>query len=251
MDDRNPLDSRLPRRTSEDDSLRSPVRPSPPIEPAFGAARMPQQTPPPSSGTSSPSATNPSAALDQIREKTERIADEYSQGKLNRAQFEAMYKRYNEQRTIIEKLLERNPGTDAWRSVVGTRGQTGFLREQYEAQALFYAVYLQNSENPLISAGTRTYLPQQFAPLARAVWSIPNRAPVGLGRKQLRNNEWLIMATGEHGLTLVVYSMEPANSQAKLIRDLHADFERANRITLARKITAPDKLVFPQRSLFE
>ena len=60
--------------------------------------------------------TNPRSALDQIKDKLLHITSEYSAGHLSVIQFNAMYRHYMEKRTIIEKLLERNPDTDAWRA---------------------------------------------------------------------------------------------------------------------------------------
>src|SRR5262245_43017550 len=44
------------------------------------------------------------AALEGLREKTAEIANEFAAGKLNRAQFSAMYASYNERRVIIEQI---------------------------------------------------------------------------------------------------------------------------------------------------
>ena len=94
--------------------------------------------------------TNPNAALNTLRSKMELVADEFAQGKINRAQFNAIYKRYSEQRTIIERLIERNPDSEAWKQVIGVKGQTGFLRNHFEAQPLYFVVYRHNTYEPII-----------------------------------------------------------------------------------------------------
>jgi hypothetical protein len=56
---------------------------------------------------------------------------------------------------------------------------------------------------------------------------------------------------GEHTVSVVLYSLEPSAQQIAQIKDLHDDFERANIHILARGDYAQERLVFPQRALFE
>jgi hypothetical protein len=187
-----------------------------------------------------------------LRQKTETAVDEYAKGLINRVQFNALYQRYNEQRAIIEKLMQRNPDGDAWRQVMSNRGQTGFLRARLEAQPVSLNVYAAAQTVPLLTGGPQALgalFPAEAA--LRAVWAMPNRPPIGLGRKPLRDDAWLVMAIGARAATLVIYSLEPSKSQAQLLRDLHVDFERANQLLLERNWLAPERLVFPQRALFE
>jgi hypothetical protein len=188
--------------------------------------------------------------MDALRSKMELIADEFAQGKINRAQFNARYKRYSEQRTIIERLIERNPESDAWKQVLGTKGHTGFLRSHFAAQTLYYLVYRHANHEPILSGGKQ---PNEalLKPVLSAVWSMRSRPKTALGRKQLGDRDWLILACGEHAATAVMFNAEPSNAQARLVRDLHADFERANQAALARGWIVPERMVFPQRALVE
>jgi seryl-tRNA synthetase len=181
----------------------------------------------------------------------ETIADEFAEGKINRAQFNAMYKRYSEQRSIIERLLQRNPESDAWRQVMSTKGHTSFLRSHFEAQPLFYAVHAHQQEKPIIIGGKQPSTDAIIQQLLRLVWQMPNRPKSGVGRKTLPNGEWLILAMGEHAATIAIFSLEPSVAQARLVRDLHNDFERANQAALARNWIVPERMVFPQRALME
>jgi hypothetical protein len=78
-----------------------------------------------------------------------------------------------------------------------------------------------------------------------------NRPRIGLARKDMGNGRWMILATGEHAVTLTLFLLEPSIAQANLVRDLHADFERANRRALERGTRSLDRFVFPQRALTE
>jgi hypothetical protein len=181
----------------------------------------------------------------------ETIADEFAEGKINRAQFNAMYKRYSEQRTIIERLLQRDPKTDAWRQVMNTKGHTSFLRSHFEAQPLYYAVHAHQQTKPIITGGKQSVNDAGIQTVLHMIWQMNNRPKTGVGRKTLANGEWLILALGEHALTVVTFSLEPSIVQARLVRDLHNDFERANLAALARNWIVPERMVFPQRALME
>ena len=253
MDDLNPS---LP--ASETDAsgsaMRSPIRPTkpqeetpPPTEPSPTSPDSVEPAPEPLPDTP----TNPISALNVLRHKMQTIADEFAEGKINRAQFNAMYKRYSEQRTIIERLVERNPDSDAWRQVMSTKGYTSYLRSHFEAQPLYYAVHAHHQTRPVVLGGSKPDAETTLLPLLEAVWKMPNIPKVGVGRKSLANGEWLILALGEYALTAVVFSLEPSIAQARLVRDLHNDFERANQAALARKWIIPDRMVFPQRALTE
>jgi seryl-tRNA synthetase len=234
--------------------MRSPIRPTKPQDDVL----LPSEPAPesldnvePAPETAPESPTNPVSALNVLRHKMQTIADEFAEGKINRAQFNAMYKRYSEQRTIIERLVERNPESDAWRQVMGTKGYTSYLRSHFEAQPLYYAVHAHHQAKPVVLGGSKPDTEATLLPMLEAVWKMPNIPKAGVGRKSLANGEWLILALGEYALTAVVFSLEPSIAQARLVRDLHNDFERANQAALARKWIIPDRMVFPQRALTE
>ena len=231
-------------------ALRSPIRP----------VKPPEETPTPSPAEQPAasdanlfieSPTNPGSALNVLRSKMETIADEFADGKINRAQFNAVYKRYSEQRTIIERLLQRDPETDAWRQVMNTKGHTSFLRSHFEAQPLYYAVYAHQQAQPIITGGKESVNEANVQSVIQMIRQMSNRPKTGVGRKTLANGEWLILALGEHTLTVVIFSLEPSTVQARFVRDLHNDFERANLAALARNWIVPERMVFPQRALME
>ncbi|MCK6578412.1 MAG: hypothetical protein L6Q98_09940 [Anaerolineae bacterium] len=247
MDDPRAFDDKDPKERQQ--PLRSPVRPAPPESPA-----PPEKAANPEKPPSSPPAaasSSPVNALGTLRQKMEAIADEFAAGKINRAQFYALYRRYSEQRAIIERLVERNPQTDAWKQVIGAPGQTGFLRMHFAAQALYFVVFRNNDRHPLLSDGREHPDLSLLDSVLLPIWRMASRPKQGLGRKQIGEQKWLILAIGEYGSTVVVWSTEPSLSQSRLVRDLHADFERANQAALARGLITPDKLVFPQRALMD
>jgi hypothetical protein len=230
--------------------MRSPIRPAKPREEPSDPP-PPDLSPAPDKDVVVESPNNPGSALNVLRGKMETIADEFAEGKINRAQFNAMYKRYSEQRTIIERLLQRDPETDAWRQVISTKGHTSFLRSHFEALPLYYAVHSHQRPVPIITGGSLSVNETSIRTVLQMIWQMGNRPKMGVGRKTLSNGEWLIVALGEYALTVATFSLEPSIVQARFVRDLHNDFERANNAALARNWIVPERMVFPQRALME
>lgn len=234
----------------------SPVRPTPPAVP------VPQQQLAPR-----PRATQEAvqpmteveerlqaeAALEKLRQKTAYVAAEFAEGKLNRAQFVALYAHYNEKRTIIERLLARNPGTSAWQPVA-TPGHTMFLRTHFEARVLSFAIYdyahdvgalVTSQGSPLVGEDLATKIARAVAILRR------NHNTLSPQRKPIEDGHWAVFVPGSYTIAIIVFSLEPSALQVTLVQDLQRDFERANRTMLERGVLQQEQLVFPHRALFE
>ncbi len=194
-------------------------------------------------------ASSPKSALHTIREKMQEVVAEYSNGDINASQFNAVYQHYAEKRDIIERMIERNPNSDAWRSVV-QQGYTGHLLSQFQAKAIHYAVFNRGNTTPLNSSGKLSRkTAQQIHHMLRIVFKMKTHR-TGLARKSIGNGNWLVMAIGNKALTIVTFTLQPSSLQTSKVRDLHDDFEIANERAL-RNNEPPERLVFPQRALLE
>ncbi len=190
-------------------------------------------------------------ALEKLRQKTARVAAEFASGNINRAQFLALYAHYNEKRLIIERLLERNPDTQAWRNVARS-GQTTFLRQHYASRVRSFAIYFHDSSQPLIVQG-QPLLPEEVTLKILTAIRLARRAQPNLSaqRKQIDENYWAVFIPAEFTTAIVMFWFEPSTRQMFLVRDLHRDFERANRALLLRNVRSAEHYVFPHRALFE
>jgi hypothetical protein len=191
-------------------------------------------------------------ALIRLREKMGQVAAKFAAGKINQDQFDAIYARYSEQRDITERLLARDPQTNAWQSVVRP-GHTKFLLEHYEARVISYAIYDQNTAALISVTGPLQIKPVQAqAVLARlkAVREARGTNP-GPARKMLRDGRCVMFVPGQYTVAAVIFSREPAAVLIDRIADLHDDFERANQHTIERGDYATGRMVFPHRALFE
>jgi hypothetical protein len=229
--------------------MRSPVRPANP-DSANSPAAAPNPVPQPSAPAQPTMPEDPLGALENLRRKMESVAREFARGKINRAQFNAIYGRYDEQRKIIERLIERDPSNKAWQQVAAP-GHTSFLLNHFEARPQYYIIYRMNLPTPLMMGGKQQPDMRHIEPVLSALNRMPGRPRTGLARKSMGNGQWMVLALGEYAFTLVMFMLEPSTLQLNRVRDLHADFERANRHALERNTQTLDRMVFPQRALVE
>lgn len=240
--------------------IRPPAPPSPPdsapLQPSHPPAR-PMQTMASIGATLPTVISSPSErlqaenALEELRRKTAFVATEFSEGRINRAQFSSMYAYYNEKRIIIEQLLRRDPDTQAWQQVARA-GNTTFLRQHFEARVLAFNVYDQGQFEPFVAQGTVPIPVESVQPILTALYIVQrSRKQLNPISRRATNGHWLVVVPAVFTTALALFSLEPAVQQMLLVRDLHFDFERANRRVLERGVRQPEQLVFPHRALFE
>ena len=191
------------------------------------------------------------AAIAALRLKMGQIAEEYAEGKINEATFNAVYRRYSEQREITERLLERNPESDVWQSVMQP-GHTGFLRDFYAAKIVSYGLYRLTDGHQITLQGSVRLPHAQLMPIFTRVNDIIQKGhKLGAAWRQLKDQNWVLMMPGQYSASVVIFSLEPAVVQRKMVEEAHRDFERANERALIRGDLAPQSLVFPHRALLE
>lgn len=253
-------DSPSPRK--KDTSGLSPVRPEvpaqrQPILPSIPKPTRPEvpvradPTPTEEIDLSRSSQERAIAALDRLRQKMSAVAEEYAQGKLNRAQFNAIYRRYQEQRDITERLIQRDPKTGAWQTVVQP-GLTGFLRDHFQAKVESYSVYDLHTARQIIRTGALQLPNNQIMPIiAKLRAIIRQQGNPGIARRQIHEDRFVVFIPGLYTVSVVVFSLEPAIAQLEMIQDMHSDFERANIQVFTGEHINPHEMVFPHRALFE
>ena len=217
---------------NNDPSATRPIAPvrATPIEPARPNARD-WTTPPPLNQSKLSASLSPSdvrARLQELRAKMAHISEEFAVGEINRMQFEAIYRHYQEQLQQIENLMYAQPGSDAWQGAV-TQGMTGRLRERHKAQVLSYAIYDNASSMPLATVGTFNIDTSLLVPMLSSFRSATAEMfGAGLRSTEIEGGRWLCFVPGPHTTLIALFSIEPAKLQLNLIEDLHKDFETAN-----------------------
>lgn len=250
-------------QSNNDDGLRSPIRPQSDeqvrkkIVPSVPRPAVPDSSPlaDPTATQSvdqvMPSVEKAQEALEKLRQKMTAVSEEYNQGKINRAQFHAIYNRYQEQQRITEMLLERDPDSGAWQSVVQP-GHTSFLRSHHEAKVESYAIYHLSTQERITRSGRVQIPQQQIKPIVERLYNIIQKeGPPPPAHQRVSDRRWVLFVPGRFSLAVVIFSLEPAAQQVNRVTDMQQDFERANNDMLQRNHFDARSMVFPHRALFE
>jgi len=232
-----------PTAPAEQRPAEPPARPVTPAPSAPPATRYPLSTLTAPSGRlrrQPPSEDSPDSFseanlyLQELRGKMARVAEEFAQGKLNRAQFQEIYIHYQQQRAEIETVISNMPGSDAWRGAVST-GHTTLLRQRNAAQILSYSIYDSSSSLSLASGGQFKLDADLVVPMLSSFRSATQEIfGKGMRSTEIEGGHWLCFVPGKYTTLFVVFSVEPARIQLTLIQDLHQDFETAHAPSLAR-----------------
>jgi hypothetical protein len=246
----------LTKKTSDDGSTQ-PRKPAG-REPSLQTARLFPDVPPEliprsldRSELSSREAERAAQAIDGLQEKMTGITAEFAQGRVNQAQFQAIYTRYCEQKVIIERILAQDPQSTAWQTIAAD-GYTGFLRRQYAADVIGMLIIEMLSGETLQKLGQFELADELLVPILTSL--VSGRATAfetGVRSTQIEGGLWLSFVPGEYSASVIIFSHEPSLEQLKTIINLQRDFERANRQQLMLGRANPTRLAFPQRALFE
>lgn len=194
---------------------------------------------------------NAQQALDLLQQKMASITVEFADGKVNQAQFQAVYARYCEQKAIIERIQSRDPDSKAWQAILAD-GYTGSLRKQYAAHVLGLVIIEMQSALTLRTLGDFDLTEEMMLPILSSLLAGQVTAfEAGVRSTQIEGGRWLAFVPGEYSASVAIFSHEPSSDQLKMVTNLHRDFERANRQQLVRGQANPRRLVYPQRVMFE
>jgi hypothetical protein len=167
----------------------------------------------------------------ELLRKMTALAEDFSLGKINRRQFEAVYTHYREQRQILDALINTLNG-DAWRKAIN-EGLTGPLLSHNAAQLLGYALYDTTTRQPLAASPHFKIDPAQIAPFI-AAQQAASEVGARISTSEIDTGRWLCFLPGKACTLAALFSVEPARAQLQLLQDLHHDFELANARRLAR-----------------
>ncbi len=163
----------------------------------------------------------------ELQHKMTALAEDFSLGKINRHQFEAVYTHYREQRQLIEALINSMSTADAWHEVV-IAGQTGALLQQNAAQVLSYALYDNATHQPLAMSNPFKLDATLIAPMVTAYRAAAIEFGAKINSSEIDGGRWLCLVPGHYTTFVVLFSLEPARAQLTVLEDLHHDFELAN-----------------------
>jgi hypothetical protein len=162
----------------------------------------------------------------ELQRKMTALAENFSLGKINRRQFEAVYTHYREQRQLIDALIN-SMSSDTWRKAVA-EGLTGPLLQRNAAQVLAYALYDNTTNLPLTMSSHFKLDAALIAPMLAAYRATATDLGAKINSSEIEGGRWLCFVPGHYTTFVVLFSVEPARAQLTFLEDLHHDFELAN-----------------------
>lgn len=228
-DDQPPIDEGTP-----ESDLRARSMPAlPPDAPIGGTISTPPvEVESPSVEPPLPSdPTGASAYRLELDRKIAALAEDFSLGKINRHQFDALYMHYRDQRHILDAMLTSHKA-EAWRTAIGS-GMTGLLLQRNAAQLLGHALYDNATSLPLATSPNFQIEAALIPPLIATYRHAAQTQPT-LGGSELPNGQWLSLIVARFSTLVAVFSLEPARVQLQFLQELHHDFELANAKRLSR-----------------
>lgn len=207
-----------------------------------GADTQAPLSPPPAPAQINDPRQEAEAQLKVLETKLDQTVQDLADGLINRAQFENLYRHYQNQRRGLRGLLQQagNPaiqGTAAGESIV--------IRERYAAKVLAYAVYDNVSSLPLHTVGQFPLESELvvgfFSGFRSALAEI-----MGAGaRKAITDDGKVLVYVPGHKTTLIVlYSADPADVESLSLRQAHEHFEKINAAALANPPVQENQLMF-------
>jgi hypothetical protein len=215
---------------------------APPVQPV---APVSSPTPPPSPAPA-PAQSDSEAAeayLEKVQAKITRLAEDFANGAINRAQFQDLYAHYQREIRTVEQVLESKQGD--WREAT-TEGQSVLIRRRKLARAEGYAIYENDSGMPLSTLGKFELEPELIVPMLSSYRAATAEMfGGGLRSTEIENGRWLCFVAGQHTTLMALFTVEPAPKQLEYLGQLHRTFESANRKLLAEPPVNPEALIYP------
>lgn len=195
-------------------------------------------------------AESPTTALDpeierrlqELEAKLDRTVQDLADGLVNRAQFQNLYRHYQNQRRVVQGLLTEGGGS-APASLAA--GESLIIRQKYAAKALAYAVYDNESSVPLHVVGN---FPVDSDLVVSFLSGFRSAAAeimgAGAAKAEADDGKVLCYVPGQYCTLIVLYSSGPADIGIRSLRQTHLHFEQLNADALKQRPIPADVLFF-------
>lgn len=172
--------------------------------------------------------------LDALDQKTARLEQDFQHGRVNASQYRAIHRHYIEQQEVALRLHHSHPDSDRWK-VVLEEGKTSFLLQLNEASCLGVGFYDINTKSRLHLQGELPPSAEEAMSLLGTFGTAGGDSPPGrMLATQSEDGTTLLLVPGRYTAALVVFSQDPPGWQVRALREVHQNFEAANRLTLER-----------------
>jgi hypothetical protein len=184
-------------------------------------------------------------SLDQ---KLARLEEDFRQGRVNNSQYRAIQKHYIEQKEVAKRLRQTHPDSDRWK-VVLEEGKTSFLLQLNEAAVRSIAFYDLKSRERIFLEGDVPIDAEEAIALLGTFSATEVEPQTGrMVATHADDGTALVLIPGRYTVALVSFSQDPPGWQVRALREVHRNFEAANRVALERGERR--SLIFPNMERF-
>jgi hypothetical protein len=174
------------------------------------------------------------ARLAGLDRKVSRLEQDFSLGRVNPTQYQAIRRHYTEQREVALRLHANNPKSDRWR-VVLEEGRTEFILQLNEAACLGFALYDIKTRHRIYLEGTMGQTAEEAMALLGTFGPPTSESSPGLMlATRTDDGNSLLLIPGRFTAALITFSEDPPGWQVRALREVHRNFEAANAASLAR-----------------
>jgi hypothetical protein len=177
-----------------------------------------------------------------VEAKLDRTVQDLADGLINRAQFEHLYRHYQNQRRMLQGLLAEG-GAQVPDSL--TAGESMVIRQTYAAKVLAYAVYDNESSVPLYTVGN---FPVESDLVVGFLSGFRSAAVeimgAGAAKTESEDGKVLCYVPGKYCTLIVLYSSDPAEVYVQGLHKTHSHFETLNADLLKQRPITPAMLLF-------
>ena len=186
--------------------------------------------------------------LTALENKIQRLEEDIQKGRINPAQYRALQRHFEEQRSIAVELHKKHPESDRWRAIL-EGGKTTFLMQVNEAICHGISCFEYETQKVLFQAGQ---IPKGSEAgtgfLGAFSGPMPEEETKRMFGTQTEDGTALLLIPGHYSAVLAAFSKEPPEWQARALREVHRNFEYINRPVLCDGMDRP--LVLPDLTNF-
>lgn len=162
----------------------------------------------------------------QTQNKIDSLLTEFSEGKINREQFHAVYAHHNARLKLAEIALVMDDDS----LLAGAPGETLAIKQAHEAKAIGLMIYHNRSGMYVDTLGSFDVSSARIAPILNDFSMLMDSNELIDRRvEKIDSRHWLLIAAGEYTTVVTLFHNEPSAQQSREIERLHHDFEIANR----------------------
>ncbi len=178
----------------------------------------------------------------QTQDKIATLLTEFSEGKISREQFHAVYAHYNAQLELAEVAEHMNAAS----ALDDAQGKTIGIRQAHMGKAIGLIIYHNRSGRFVETMGAFDVAPSRLATTLNDFTQLMAEGKLIDRRiEKCAEKRWLLFAAGQFTTVITLFHHEPANEQSREIERLHHDFETANRHLLADALVDGRALAYP------